>query len=134
MFNRKGQPNTFKRYKTSKQEVLPVRNEVLPVRNEVLPVRNEVLPVRKEVLPVRNEVLPTRKEVVPVRKEVLPVRKQVLRLGLGLGKGDLRTAPSHELQHSTLGVAHNKAGSGRSETSRPPWAVERATYRPRGYQ
>ena len=88
----------------------------------------EVLPERKEVLPVRKEVLPVRKEVLPVRKEVLSECKEML------GKSELRTAPSHETEHSTLGVAQSKAGAGTSETSRPPSAVERATFRPRGYQ
>ena len=68
------------------------------MRKEVLPVRKEKLPMRKEVLPLRKEVLLVRKEVLHVRKEVLLVRKEVL--GLGLGKRELRTAPSHETQHS----------------------------------
>ena len=73
--------------------MLPVCNEVLPVRNEVLPVRNEVLPVRNEVLPMRNEVL-----------------------GLGLGKSELRTAPCHETQHSTLGVAREQGWTGKKRS------------------
>ena len=70
--------------------------------------------------------------LLPVRNEVLPVRKEVL--GLGLGKGELRTAPCHETEHSTLGVAQSKAGPGRSEASRRPYTMERTTFRPRGYQ
>ena len=116
----------------ARKEVLPVCKEVLPVRKEVLPVRKERLPVRKEVLPGRKEVLTECKEVLPVPKEVLPVRKEVL--GLGLGKRGLRTAPCHDTQHSTLGVAQSKARPRRSETSRRPWTMERATSRPRGYQ
>ena len=83
---------------------------MLPVGKDVLPMHKEMLPVRKEVLPMRKEVLPMRKKMLPVRKEVLPVRKEVL--GLGLGKEGLRTAPCHETQHSTLGVAQSKAGPG----------------------
>ena len=81
-----------------------------------------------------KEVLPVSKEVLPVRKDVLPLRKEVLGLGLGLGKRELRMAPCHETPHSTLGVAQSKVGPGRSETSQPPGAMERATFRPRGYQ
>ena len=102
------------------------------VRNEVMPVRKQVLHLRNEVHHLRKDVLHLHKEVLPVRNEVLPVRKEVL--GLGHGQEGLRTAPCHEAQHSTLGGAQCKAGPGGSETLRLPWTMERATFRPWGYQ